>query len=494
VTAFLSITIKRCKGVRIMYIIGDGVLPPQNDEYSQDIQKILKYFNNEYKYDTQTDLKRFNDEYEHNTQTVLEYTYNTLQTFQDTAKSLKKQSDEVSNLIKKYLEKYILNKVPLSKIKKSIDEISPEKTYIIATKNLIIEILTALKRFTGATRVYLDKNRETMSNEDREKIEILRELAKALKKILIAYLNYYLGTDGILCVPNTRIFQLDQDGIPLPVKTRKSSNKKLFPHGYPHVDDIHQQVGHANCYLMSTLKSIVRTNYRAIEACFYYYQIDDKRVTIILYKVTVDCVKCNDDTVWITANEKIAVIVDNTPLYPNAKSARWVYLIEKAIIAMCTKAGLLTKLGFNSLLEKGHDNHNKPPPTNKLGNLIYNRLDQYNSALVTAAITGKSTLLTFDAGDAPDNVYSIPLKRKNNVQQIIDAILDDNIAVTVGSTDRAPSGVTPPRNWLTSHLYCVDAFKNGYFILSDAKSKEKLQIKEKDFLKLFDQATFGEFS
>lgn len=447
-----------------MGIINDGVLPPQNDEYKR------------------------------NTQMVLELAYDTLQKFQDTATSLKDQTDEVSNLIKKYLEKYILNKIPLSKIKKSIDEISPEKTYIIATKNLIIEILTALKRFTGSTRVYLDKNRETMSNKDREKMETHRKLAKALKNALVDYLNDYFETNGVLRVPDTRIFSSDQTKIPLSTKFTAYLDATLFPHGHPNVDDIHQQVGHANCYLMSTLKSIVKTNYRAIEACFSYYQIGDKRVTIILYKVTVDCVKCNDDTVWITANEKIAVIVDNTPLYPNAKSARWVYLLEKAIIAMCTKAGLLTKLGFNSLLEKGHDNHNKPPPTNKLGNLIYNRLDQYNSALVTAALTGKSTLLTFDPSAAPDNVYSIPLKRKNNVQQIIDAINNDNIAVTVGSVNKAPSGVTPPRNWLTSHLYCVDAFKNGYFILSDAKSKEKLQIKEKDFLKLFDQATFGEFS
>lgn len=441
-------------------------------------------------------LKNVTDEYNQKTQEILKSSLDILKNIEKILKDKNMTSLEFRT-IKKFFTDYVLSKATTEEIEDTLKK-PFDKTDI---ENLIGDLLTGLKRFTNSVRITLNK----INNKEKDNVGKITNLAKGLKKQIINYIKYVDNVDKVLRVMDTRILFKDKNNKNLYRNPVALLNKELFPtNGHPHVKDIHQGKFTKDCYLMSSLKAIVKTDYRVIQKCFCGFEDgctteEQKEKFKLLDKVKIKLhllnVSMHGSDVEIKPTGKIELILDKTGLdKDNLSSALWVHLMKKGILAAIAKCKPLKNSEFGDFkLENGNNNFGKQ--TEKLGNIIYDLNDMYVGGIVNGMVVGLSTIIPLSDKNT-NSANSVAQIQQNNIERIKKAIESGNVAITVGSVrdSELPQGFKPPKGWIGSHLYCLDGFENGCFVLSDTRinSAKEVLIAEKDFFKLFDQINFAD--
>lgn len=445
---------------------------------------------------------------------VCQYIYKTLQNWDNWINSLRDPSPYVAKFAE-YCDEYVFEKTDFDYLEKFLNN---DKFDNIKHHNCLTSVFGGLKRFTSTVSPILEKLREVVPEEkikskkeamskEAHVAEIILVDAKTLKKVIEQFMNSYYKSNKTMRVMDTRIYT--KDGI-LSDQPVCNPDEKLFPrNGHAHPDDVVQMPGHDDCYIMSALKSIVIKDFRAIEKCFVDFDdgcTTEKEITLFfkLKKVKIRIhmlsLKFIGNTVKITSYGKCTIIVDKNKLDPdNTKSALWVHLLKKAIIAGAAKFKPGKTIGDSHELEDINNNYGKG--TNKLGDIIYSKNTPYVSAVVSAMVTGESTLLDIPISDNnySRESFSISEKAWNDVKKrICQAILGTHQSVTASSrseVNRDIYGLVP------EHQYYITSVKDGYVYLKDTMYLSKqnvsknnsvgrgLYLPEGDFRKYFADVT-----
>lgn len=439
--------------------------------------------------------------------------YKKLKNWANWTKSLRNPSPYAAKFAE-YCDEYVFEKTDFDYLERFLNN---DRFDNIKHHNLLTSVFGGLKRFTSTVPSILkpskeevseekiNSKKEAMSEEIQAEENILEE-AKKLKKAIEQFINFYYKANKTMRVMDTRIYT--KDGI-LSDQPVCNPDEELFPkNGHAHPDDVVQMPGHDDCYIMSALKSIVIKDFRAIEKCFVDF--DDgctteeeitlffklKKVKIRIHMLSFEFI---GNTVKITSYGKCIIIVDKNKLDPeNTKSALWVHLLKKAIIAGTAKFKPAKTVGDSHELENINNNYGKG--TNKLGDIIYSKNTPYVSAIVSAMVTGKSTLLNVPISDNnySRESFSISEKAWKDVKERIgQAILGAYQSVTASSrskVNRNIDGLVP------GHQYYITSLKAGNVYLKDTMDLSKkngsknlvgrqLCLPEDDFRKYFGDVT-----
>ena len=193
--------------------------------------------------------------------------------------------------------------------------------------------------------------------------------------------------------------RFDRSGDGFTHEFKKFSEKNLYPHGEPCLEDVHQ-AGIGDCWLISALASIVANDKEAIKNAI---QIDNEKntVTVSLFRCMLKDVKENSlkkVKLKYCRGSKVNITMDKTVLSfgTDDNSALWVKIIEKAMSIYLYKGyglyNLKTKIDTNIKAKSRRSATSGKEFRSGQGVCMVKTLDCNCSAVAMVAITGEEVV------------------------------------------------------------------------------------------------------